>query len=894
VTDHIVPATDAGGHPEALALLSLLFAPEDLILIRPIETWVDGDAKRSQIVHNQVRTITAAQLTRPHIFGSMSLQTGRDRSNLFYGVCPRPGPTPGFDLAWQIRTVRALWSDVDDCTPDVAIERCDAAGIPCPSAIVSSGHGAHLYWALDAPYLIDDAGAPPQIQSEWIETDGKRRKIDFFIDDAGERVDLHDHNGRGIPRNRPQLSPRALHVQDVISGLATKIGGDHTQDLSRLLRLPGTMNRKDERNGRLPVPCRLVEIDANLRYPIEEFARFAELSPEAGRRRKIAEVRLPTPKPLRGAKKRDTLNELITTCAVAGVGQRSEADFSLCCWAVENGVSREAVWSEASGVGKFAERGEAYFLRTWERAEQHTREDLYENIQFKAAKKAERQELEAAAEADEPIPGEAEAPATTTWQPPARTPVTSSPKRPTDITNARVVEDLTVPRPMPAILDSIRQATDNWPRRVGSSLFTFEKGSVAWLQSAPSLFGFLGAKAGRPPVFQKEPGCHTKEEVFHELRRTATDYRAVELIPHEPPIEGHFYACDIPEPGDGSALRELVSRFSPETPIDADLLTAMFVTAIWGGPPGARPAFLIGAPQGRGAGKSTAAKILCHFAGGSIDLSANEDAQVIKQRLLSPDGLKKRIALLDNVKSMRFSWAELEAMITAPTISGKAMFVGEADRPNTLLWVITLNGASLSTDMAQRCVVIHLARAEHSGTWESETVAFVNENRVRLVADCIAFLRSDGVQLEHHSRWGAWERAILSRLPEPTEAQALIAIRQQVADVEVEEADVIEEFFQAQLDRLEYMTDREQIFIPSAIVARWLSWATNEKYSSVGAGRLLKQRIEEGRMRRLSVCPNRHHGRGFYWTGEHADPEQYGTRKDVNEKLRAHPSHPSP
>jgi hypothetical protein len=34
-----------------------------------------------------------------------------DKFNLFFGVCPRFGNKGRFDLAWQIRIARALWTD---------------------------------------------------------------------------------------------------------------------------------------------------------------------------------------------------------------------------------------------------------------------------------------------------------------------------------------------------------------------------------------------------------------------------------------------------------------------------------------------------------------------------------------------------------------------------------------------------------------------------------------------------------------------------------------------------------------------------------------------------------------------------------------------------------------
>ena len=45
--------------------------------------------------------------------------------------------------------------------------------------------------------------------------------------------------------------------------MAQKLGGDHTQDLARILRLPGTLNRKDERNGKQAVVA-IAKLDGRL------------------------------------------------------------------------------------------------------------------------------------------------------------------------------------------------------------------------------------------------------------------------------------------------------------------------------------------------------------------------------------------------------------------------------------------------------------------------------------------------------------------------------------------------------------------------------------------------------------------------------------------------------
>ena len=141
-----------------------------------------------------------------------------------------------------------------------ARERIAKAGLPPPSIIVNSGNGVHLYWLLEEPYLIDDAGDPPAVEIEWIQTpDGRKKPRKYFLEN-GDRVYLDQR------RHVSRLSPKAEHLHDVLAGIAKALGGDHTTDLSRLLRLPGPLNRKDQRSGREPVPTALVECEPSRRY----------------------------------------------------------------------------------------------------------------------------------------------------------------------------------------------------------------------------------------------------------------------------------------------------------------------------------------------------------------------------------------------------------------------------------------------------------------------------------------------------------------------------------------------------------------------------------------------------------------------------------------------------
>ncbi|HUY32857.1 MAG TPA: hypothetical protein VMV69_08755 [Pirellulales bacterium] len=426
-----------------------------------------------------------------------------------------------------------------------------------------------------------------------------------------------------------------------------------------------------------------------------------------------------------------------------------------------------------------------------------------------------------------------------------------------------------VPMPVNLAIDTIRTATGNWPRRVSDVLFVPAERSISWLEKPASLFGWAGAMSGIVS-WRTGIGYVTKQEAFCELQRTAKVYHGVEVLPHWPTVDGHYYATPTPACGSGSTLGALLDRFCPATQIDRDLLLAATVTPGWGGPPGARPAFLLTSDLGRGTGKSKTCAMISRLWGGALDFNHREDLGTIKQRLLSPEGLTKRVALLDNLKTLKFSWAELEALITATDISGKRMFVGEGSRPNLLTWFITLNGASLAKDMAQRVVIIKVNRPAYSADWEEGTIEFIEKHRDALLADVAAFYAGQASTLERHSRWGAWERAILSRLAEPAEAQQVILERQTQVDVEEEESVIIEDFFSEQLARLNYDPSVDVVHIPTKFAALWLGWATNEKDSVTAATQHLKQLATEGQLKRLAVDPSRTHGRGFKWTGEKA------------------------
>jgi hypothetical protein len=374
-----------------IPFFQFLFDPQDTIEFRPLrDTRAAGGKRATQILWkyrfycipgqyvSDQWIYVDDQLERP--ISTQIAMSAENHANLYFGVCPRFG-SKWFNKAWQTRKVNCLWADLDNTSPQDAINRVLEAKLPHPSAIVNSGHGVHLYWRLGQPVVIDQPDPQP-VKTERFTVDGKLKSISVILDERGEKVQYH-------AGTTPSLCELAHLVQDVNAGIASLIGGDHTKDLARLLRIPGTMNRKDEEQGREPVPCELIELNLGRVYDFNEFRPHAERSPLRAERTKQASIPLRKPTSRLGRKAETTLQQLVTECAVAEPPFRSTRDFHLCAAAIENGWAKETVWEAASQVGKFAERGRDYFELTWAKAEHTARAKVLADTKKRLKDKAE-------------------------------------------------------------------------------------------------------------------------------------------------------------------------------------------------------------------------------------------------------------------------------------------------------------------------------------------------------------------------------------------------------------------------------------------------------------------------------------------------------------------------
>lgn len=759
--------------------LSVLHEPDDRIEFRPIETWYEAGKKRSRVLYKQRAWHQRKHLT-PELVQNWLDAIGKEHGCAFFGVCPRFGPNGEYDQAWQIRTVRVLWADIDNCTVEEVLDRITKAGLPEPTIVVSSGNGVHVYWKLAEAYQIDDAGEPLRVVKKFEpDKNGKKKPVDYIVVDGyEERLDNH---------NRPALSPKAALLQDALKGIAKAIGGDHTTDSVRLLRMPETLNRKDGRNGAEPKQAKLVSIEHSLAYSFDWFAEFADRSPDKTKREAIEKIELKASRKITSGK-RDKLADRLNACRVAEVGQRSELDFGLCCFAIEEGIAQNELWAACSDVGKFKERGDAYFNSTWTKAEQVARERVYEKQVKRQERKAERQRQSLSAD-----------------ERPSRVVIEYGPDE------HRVVKE---------VIDALPNAPNIYQRggvlvhvvhhsEPQETRSKFRPSGAPRLATLPAsvLRTHVTAVAEFTTVVESGDSSYVKEIAVPEKIVNAVHafgtwpgVRHIDLISDSPVLladgsvlqlpgyhpAGVLYqpGADFPEVPDhptlddaqGAAelLLDLIAEFPVATPAHRSAWLASILTPI------ARLAFrgpapLFGFEANRaGAGKSLLSDIIaylvtgCEFSRDSFTTDDNE----MRKAILATAIEGERLLLFDNVEG-ELGCPALDRTLTAGTISGRILGTNQkvSNLPVKTTWYATGNNWSIIGDTVRRVCICRLETREENpeeraGFKYPDLVAHVIGNRPQLLVAALTLLRAwfaNGCPNMRLKSWGSfddWSRVV--------------------------------------------------------------------------------------------------------------------------------------
>lgn len=295
------PEQIPGAELQVHSYLEALFEDDDLVEIRPIECWTEGGSKRSRLASNRRHWISARDCCEC-ADGLHSLN--EDGLNIFIGVNPRRFAGGTKDA---VRICRSVWVDLDNVTFDEAQNRWEDL-LPPPSLLVASGHGYHAYWLLGRPFIARS-----------------RRQ-----------------------RNRFETMLKALYAD---------LRADTTNDVSRILRLPGTWNVKDLRNGKKPEMCVLVHCEPERRYSLSTFGPWFEIA----RREKPHEAPRPSSIGWNEGPPEGGHVEAIVRQLDENASDRSRRDFAVICELLRAGLDPESIWQLVHDRSKFAARGREYF-----------------------------------------------------------------------------------------------------------------------------------------------------------------------------------------------------------------------------------------------------------------------------------------------------------------------------------------------------------------------------------------------------------------------------------------------------------------------------------------------------------------------------------------------------
>ena len=312
-----------------------------------------------------------------------------------------------------------------------------------------------------------------------------------------------------------------------------------------------------------------------------------------------------------------------------------------------------------------------------------------------------------------------------------------------------------VPRRLNDLIADLHVRLMGAPYRVGEELFDrdHETQKIEYIYDASELFSWIARKTGQVVQWSKIEGCVTKAEFFAALKSEAESFSAISFTPDYPMRSDVYYTHPaLPAPSKNNAVFwRFVDFFNPVDEINRSLLTAFIMAPIFYKPMAARPLWIIDSPNGQGSGKSAIPEMVAFLYGEDwnegrpIDVSLydlEKNYQEIVKRIISTKGRNARILRLDNVTGTLRS-ANLAMLVTAGSITGRATYGrGEENRPNNLTYVVTINGATVDTDIASRSYYIMVAKPKMTPKWGDAVQDYIKENRLQIFADILDIIRN--------------------------------------------------------------------------------------------------------------------------------------------------------
>lgn len=403
--------------------------------------------------------------------------------------------------------------------------------------------------------------------------------------------------------------------------------------------------------------------------------------------------------------------------------------------------------------------------------------------------------------------------------------------------------------PASKIFKQMQKYSKGWPKAVGDQIYWIDRGMIRRFDKANKLFSWMAEMEITVDWKAKASNSISREVFFEYLSLKVPRYDSIETIPHHPPIKTVYYEIPpAPEANYLGALTKLLNYFKPATPYDLIYLKAMFLTPMWGGGGGSRPAFVLLGPEndtegGRGVGKTTITDVMAYLYGPAVDLSSDNKRDDITKRLLTT--ASKRLIRVDNVKD-KIGGESFESLITSKYISGHKMFTGDHLIPNYYTWIITYNMPEFSKDMSQRAIPIRLGRPRKNPMWLKEVTAFVESHRVHILHDCLRILKERPLcDLDDHIRFAEWSESVLSRCTNKSDITEDILKRQQMVEDEMPLSDQFLEIIEARLSQYRFIEGHHEAKlnlngaayrIKQALVTNWIM----EEIKGISARQIIK------------------------------------------------------
>jgi len=386
---------------------------------------------------------------------------------------------------------------------------------------------------------------------------------------------------------------------------------------------------------------------------------------------------------------------------------------------------------------------------------------------------------------------------------------------------------------------------DDFPRRLGSSLFYYDPDSkkpIRTLDKKQALFAWIQGEGHCLIQWVNGSGFVTQDQLFERIFDKAIYYEGTSGAPYYPqrddifPTYGQLPKAD-PE---HRAFWKLVGRFNPADDANRTVLAAFLLTPLWYDGVNDRPMCLVDTDDAQGSGKTTVVKMIARLYDRNaeaeyldIDIKTlSADDTKIKKEILSAEGRSKRIVLFDNL-SKTLKGDALAKLVTGGKVSGMAPYGhGTETRPADFTFYGTMNGASTDEDMTTRSYTMRVKKIEDPDPeWESKTVAFIRDNRLQILADGIDMIKNAAPRRRRHkSRFGVYDATVLSAVCKTDEefdaADDALADASGRANEDVEIADEFLKRFKTALGNIKDYKDTLSVIITQTAVEWILSKAS--------------------------------------------------------------------